>query len=199
MRAPTALAPAEGCGALGPKSGTQAASFSFSARPSNWPRLTSSRFFRCGPRRFLVEEDRNPEPLGHGFAHVAGERNAVLHRGPLDGDEGHDVDRAHARVLSLVRPQVDPRRGDLEEGEEARLQGSLLAHQGEDAPVVVLVRLHTQDADARGGLEGLDRLGDDLGAPALAEVRDALDDPWHERLVSQVSAFLLENRRRISP
>ena len=48
MRAPTTDAPAEACGADGPKSGAQPFDAILAASPSNSPRRMSSRFLRAG-------------------------------------------------------------------------------------------------------------------------------------------------------
>ena len=132
-----------------------------------------------GRGRLFVEEHGDLEALRHRLAHVPGQRHAVLHGRALDGDERHDVHGAHARVLALVAAQVDAAYGHLEEREQAGPERRLVADQGQDAAVVVLVGLDVEDAQARDRLQGRDRGVDHLGAPSLADVGDRLDDPRH--------------------
>ena len=82
-------------------------------------------------------------------------------------------------MLPSMRPEVDPGHGDLEEGEEGRLEPRLVPDQGENASVVVLVRLDVEDADARPALQGIDGFIDDAGPAPLADVGNGFDDPWH--------------------
>ena len=58
-------------------------------------------------RRLLVEVHRHVKPLGDRGAGLLRQRHAVGHRRAFDRDEGHDVDRAHARVFAAVRAQID--------------------------------------------------------------------------------------------
>jgi hypothetical protein len=117
--------------------------------------------------RLFVQEDRQREALGHGLCGLSRQRHAVRHRGALDRDERHHVHGAKPRVLAL---------------------------EGEDAAVVVLVRLDVEDAHAGDLPERRHHGRDHLGTPALADVRDGFDDLGHDGL----AYFSLEKRRGFS-
>ncbi len=127
-------------------------------------------------------------PLGrrvheHGHAAVRGEPPRDCIRSALgtshvlghERHDRHDIRRTDARVRALVRPQVDalPRNGDRS-GESVG-QLPLLADEREDRAVVILVRVHVEQAGMRG--EGsADRVDRHEVAP-LAEVRNRLEWP----------------------
>ena len=123
----------------------------------------------------FVQEDRQGELGADPRADRPGEQDRVGHRRPLDRHEGQHVDGAHARVGPLVDGQVDQVDSLLRDREGGFFDGSGRAGEREDAAVVVAVRGEVEDRDAAGPGLGGERL-DDLGAPALAEIRHAFDD-----------------------
>src|SRR5581483_3250947 len=58
----------------------------------------------CG---LFVQEDRDAKLAANPRAEGAGEGDAVLHGGALEGDEGADVGGPDARVLALVGSEVN--------------------------------------------------------------------------------------------
>ena len=89
---------------------------------------------------------------------------------------GHDVGGADARVLALVRGEVDElaRLGDA--GERGVHRGLHGRDEREDGAVVGRVGRDVEDGDAVDGRDGVADRGDDLGAAAFGEVGDALDE-----------------------
>ena len=99
----------------------------------------------------------------------------VRHRRALEGDEGEDVDRAHAGVIPLVRGEVDELHGLFREGESGVLDGAGLPGERDHAAVVVGIERDVEDGrsgGAGGGGQGLD----ELRPAAFAEVGDAFED-----------------------
>ena len=133
------------------------------------------RPFRAG-RRPLVEVDGDAELVADPASECLGERDAVVHRGALQRNERADVRRTDARVLTLVRGEVDEllRLGDAA---ESGLDGHVgRCDERDDRPVVAGVRRHIEDRDPRCGRDRVPDGVDDLGAATLGEVGDALDE-----------------------
>ena len=80
-------------------------------------------------------------------------------------------------MLALVRAQVDAGKDRLEQGEHRLPEGLGVADGGEDAAVVVLIRLDVEYPYAWSAAERRRRRVDDVAAPAFADVGDALDQP----------------------
>ena len=130
-----------------------------------------------------VEVDGQVEALRDVGAEATGELDALVHRRLAERHEGDDVDGADARVLALVLLHVDLRDGDLDGTLHRHGDRLGLAGEGQHAAIVVDVRRPIEEVDVR--CRGHDsRQGiDDLGAPALAEVGDALDQLCHRASV----------------
>ncbi len=121
-----------------------------------------SRFCRSGVvGGGFVEVDRNLEALPDFRADVAGHGDAIFNRHAVDGDEGNHIGRAHAGVRALVPREVDQLGGFAYAANRGFLNGFPLAHQRDDAAVVVGVHLPVEEIDA-GNLHGFDD-GVDLG------------------------------------
>ena len=73
-------------------------------------------------------------------------RNGVLHRRTVEGDEGHDVDGADARMGSAVGAQVD--RVDADACDGARRALDIVAGQREYGPVVPALVVQVEQAAA---------------------------------------------------
>jgi hypothetical protein len=174
MRAPTTVAPAEGCGrpeVRHPFGQPEFRPEALELAAADVLEIAAAR----RARRFLIQEDRHAIPPGDLGADLAGQRHAVTHARAFDRNERHHVDRAHAGMLAGVPAQVDERNRRLEQVEYGRLHLGGRAREGVDRPVVRCVRLDIQQA----GAALLHRLGarlEHLGAPAFADVGNALDD-----------------------
>ena len=115
-------------------------------------------------RRGFVEIDRDLEALPDFGAHVAGHGNAIFNCHAVDGDEGNYISRAHARVRASVLGEVDQLGGLAHAAQDGFLNGFPLAHQRNDAAIVVGIHLTVEEIDA-GNFHGLDN-GIDLGRVA---------------------------------
>ena len=139
-----------------------------------------------GPGRgILIEEGGNlqlvPDALGNALRQIDALLQGHVHR----GDEGDDVGRAHAGMLTHVLVHVDQLGGLL-----AELEGNLLdalrgADHREHAAVVAAVGLNVHQGHARGGLCHVHELIEDDGIDFLAdaEIGDALNDFSHDRFL----------------
>jgi len=134
-----------------------------------------------GARRgALVEEDGDAELAPHALAERAREGDAVLHRCAFERDEGDDVGGAHARMLAGVGGEIYVRSGGRN-AREGRIGDRVdRRDEGDDAAVVTRVGARVEDVCPRHAGDGVADGGDDLGAAALTEVRNALDE-LHER------------------
>ncbi len=86
---------------------------------------------------------------------MAGHGDAIFKRDAVDGDEGNDIGRAHARVRALVLGQVDQLGGLAHAANRRFLNGFPLAGQRDDAAVVIGIHLPVEEINA-GNLHGFD-------------------------------------------
>ena len=131
---------------------------------------------RGGRRGLLVQEHRDAEPVRHGVGGRARQPHAVVHRHTVNRHERHDVHGAEPWVLAAVLPEVDRREASLEQREHGRVQRGGVAGERDDRAVVRGIRRPVEQVYARGGGDGVDDIADDVGTPAFADVRDALND-----------------------
>src|SRR5262245_36027514 len=57
--------------------------------------------------RTLAEINRNLKLTADAIRKLPRERDAIIHRRPLDGNERHDVGRTQPRVFALVDREID--------------------------------------------------------------------------------------------
>jgi hypothetical protein len=122
-----------------------------------------------------VEEHGDPERLGGPASELVRERHAVVHRRARDGHERAHVERAHARVLALLRAHVDALAGHACAGERALDDRLGRADEGVDGAVGGGSRV---DVEQRAAGRCADRVGDGVDhgpVTAFREVRHALD------------------------
>ena len=132
-----------------------------------------------GLRRVAVEVDGDAQLRRRAPAELVGEGHAVVHRHARDRHERDDVHRAHAGVLALLRPHVDPLPGHSRRREGALDDGLGRADERVDGPVRGGAGVHVEQ---RAPGRRADRVGDrvDHGpVAALREVRHALDELPH--------------------
>src|SRR5439155_18710604 len=135
------------------------------------------------PRRgSFIEVDRHLELVRDPPPDGPGERDAIIHRDPADGNEREDVEGSDPRVLPAVVVHVDS--GDGGPGPlEGRFGHRVAApDERDDAPIVIRVHLRIEKANTG---DGRDRFRDgihDLFASPLRKVRDALYDVCHSIL-----------------
>ena len=130
--------------------------------------LAAANVFKILPLRRgrggFVEIDRNLEaraisaPTWRAMATQSSMRDAV------DGDEGNDIGRAHARVRALVLGQVDQLGSLAYAANRGFLNGFPFAGQRDDAAVVIGIHLPVEKINA-GNLHGFDN-GIDFGCIA---------------------------------
>jgi hypothetical protein len=84
-------------------------------------------------------------------------------------------------MFAAVRGEIDPAESLFGRAEGGFDDGVGRTDKGQDRAVMVGVALAVQDDDARDRLNGVDQRVNGLGLPALAEVRDALDQSIHDR------------------
>ena len=112
---------------------------------------------RRGRCRF-VEINRNLITLPNLFADVAGHGHAVLDGDAVDGNEGDNVGRSHARVRALMFRQVDEFGSLAYSADSGFLNGLALADQSDDRAVVVGVHFAVKEVNAvhfHGGDDGV--------------------------------------------
>jgi hypothetical protein len=129
--------------------------------------------------RLPVEVDRDLEAECHLLREAPGEVDALADPRRAERHERHDVDGTDARVSADVAFHVD-------ELERASDGGGRRPHHGIRGPgerhhaaVVGLVAAVVQQRHAIDLADGADDLREHLRPPALAEVRDALDQAGH--------------------
>src|SRR5262249_19899871 len=130
-------------------------------------------------RRRLVEVHRNLISLPNLLPDMARHGDAVFDGQALDGDEWHHIRRPHTRVRALVLGQINQLRGLADPANNAFLYRFALAHQRDDAAVVIGVHLTIEQVHAI-DLHGIDD-GIDYGfITALRKVGNAFDQSWHK-------------------
>ena len=122
----------------------------------------------------LVQINRNLKPLPNLRAHVASHGHAVFNRHAINRNERHYVGRAHPRVRPLMLGQVNQLRGLPDPANRGFLNGVALAHQRNDAAVVIGVHLPIQQKNAR-DLHRLDNRVDFRLVPAFGKIRNAFN------------------------
>ncbi len=93
-----------------------------------------------------------------------------------NGDEGHHVGGAEARMGAPVPVEVDQAGGGGDAAERGLLGRRRLADEGEDAAVVRLVALAVEQRDTGHARDGGDDLVDHHCPATLREVGDTLDE-----------------------
>ncbi len=100
----------------------------------------------------------------------------------IEGDDDALPIRANARVLACVRGQVE-QVARFADATKRGLNGRLECRdEGDDGSVVRRVAGDVEHRDAVSRRDGVGDLLDDVGAAALAEIRDALDEFAHAQL-----------------
>ena len=130
-------------------------------------------------RRLSIQVDRQFVVRGEPPAERAGERDALVHGAALERDERDHVDRADARVLTLVAAEIDSfdrHRGRGERGLGDRVD---VPGKGEHAAVVVGVRGRVEQRHTARFGDGSAECVEDVGAATLAEVGHAFDQSRH--------------------
>ena len=125
--------------------------------------------------RVLVQEHRDVEAPRDFRADLPSQLNALHHRHAFNRDERHDVDRAEARVLAAMRPQIDVGDGARDQREDGVSDALGVARQRENRAVVRRIGRMVEQAHAGDAADGDRHLVDDLGPAALAHIRNALD------------------------
>jgi hypothetical protein len=110
-------------------------------------------FGSCGGS--FVEVDGDLEALPDLCAYVAGHGNAIFNCHAVDRDEGNYIGCAHARVSALMPRKVNQLGGFANAAQDGLLNGFPLAHQRNDATVVVGIHLPVEKINA-GNLHGFD-------------------------------------------
>ena len=128
-----------------------------------------------------VEVDGDLVPLGDLAPEGVRQSDAFFHRHAGQRHERHDIHRAEARVLALVRAHVD-----LEvRGGDQRVRGGCngvgVAGEREDRAVVIDVAGLIEEPDARNVADGFRESVDHVAAAALADVGHAFHQPRHGR------------------
>ena len=140
-RAPTAVAPAVGCGLAGPKSG-RCVGVRHDVRETLEAGSSDVReHLAVRPRGGLaVQVDRQLEPLGHSRGEGSRTVHASLQGGVAERHEGHDVDGTDAWMAALVTAHVDPLERHLHGCLRGQRDPTRVAGKREHAAVVVGVR-----------------------------------------------------------
>ena len=129
--------------------------------------------FGGGGSRF-IQINRNLIPLPDLRAHVPGHRHAVFDGDAFDGNEWHDVSRAHAGMRALVLGEVNQFRGLPYSANRCFLDGIAFPHQGDDAAIVIGIHFAVEQVDA-GNLHGIDNGVNFRRIAAFGKVRNAFD------------------------
>jgi hypothetical protein len=122
-----------------------------------------------------VQEHRQPVAVGQPSPEPLRELDAGGHGRVADRHEGSHVECADAWMPAVLASQVDA--GDSLRGQRAHRIEYLIGgtREREHAAVVIRVRGPVEQPDARHRADGPGARVDDLDAPALADVGDALD------------------------
>jgi hypothetical protein len=106
-----------------------------------------------GRRGRPVEEDGKSQET-QALAGLAGQPDRIFHGGAFEGHEGEHVEHAHAGMLARLGCEVEFCAARLRQGSCAGEHGFLFAGEREDAPVVVGIRVETEDAHAGDRADG---------------------------------------------
>ena len=117
-----------------------------------------------------VEARRDPLP------EASGEVDHLVHGRRPERDEGDDVDRADARMLTLVGVHVDLVDRRCKEPLERLADRGVLAGHREDRAVVAGVARAVEEGDLGDGRDRIGKPVDDVDPAALGDVRDRLDE-----------------------
>ena len=128
------------------------------------------------PSGASVEVDRQVEARRDPLPEGAREVDDLVHGRRPERDERDDVDRADARMLTLVGVHVDlvDRRGD--EPLEGVADRVVLAGHREHRPVVARVARAVEQGDLGDGRDRVGKPVDDVEPAPLGDVRDRLDE-----------------------
>src|SRR5437660_5948277 len=105
--------------------------------------------------RGFVQIDRNMVAVPDLLPYVDGHGHAVFDGDAVDRDEGNYVGRSHARMGAGMDVEIDNFRGLAHAADGGFLHGFALAHQSNDATVVVGVHFAVEEVDA-GHLHSVD-------------------------------------------
>lgn len=141
-------------------------------------------------RGVLIQKDRNPVPLRNLRADLSRELDTLGLRGGLDRNQRHDIDGAHAGVLSSMAFQVDPRHGRVKQGTDPRANAFGVPHEGQDAAVMGAIRGHAEEPDAGCRTNRLGDLADPRRVLPFRDVRHTLDDGSHRKRQFIIFAFM---------
>ena len=146
LRAPVTTAPAVGWQTGSPISGSRAATVPISVQQRF--ELAAANVLQVGAlgtaRGGFVEVDRDLQLVPDLGAEALGELDALFEGDAFDGDEGHHVGRADARVRALLGGEIDQRDGLLHRAEGGSGHGGGRTDEGEDAAIVIGIGLAIQ-------------------------------------------------------
>ena len=128
------------------------------------------------PRGGLVKIDRNLQLAPDLGAQALGELDALFQRDAFDGDEGHHVGRADARVRALVLREVDQRDGLLHRAEGGIGHRGGRTDEGQHAAVVIGIGFAVEQDHLGDGEDGLHDRVNLAGIAAFGEIGDTLDE-----------------------
>src|SRR5205085_8070727 len=106
--------------------------------------------------------------------HVARDGDTIFQRDAFDGDEGHDVGSADARMRAGVLREINEFGGAADAANGCLSDSVTLADQGDDAAVVVGVHFAVQQKNA-GHFHGGDKRVNLGGIAAFRKIGNALD------------------------
>ena len=127
---------------------------------------------RC---RRLVQIHGHLEALPDFRAHMLRHGHTVFKRDAVDGNERHHIGRAHAGVRALMLRKVQQLRRLTHAADDRFLNRFALAHQRDDAAVVIGIHFAVEQVNVV-ALHGCDD-GIDFGLiPAFGEIRNTFDE-----------------------
>jgi hypothetical protein len=123
----------------------------------------------------FIEIDWNAEFVPDVLAGAMGDGGAIFQRSALEGNERDHVRGAHARMDSVVTPQINALHGGGDPAQGGFGYRLWCAGKSDHGAVMVGVHLRAQQHNIGDGTNGLPDRVESFGVAAFGKIRDALD------------------------